>query len=67
MLDATTPAFRQQYPNGATVYDRTGRLLHGVEACDPETGEVDSWVFIWGQQQRSHLFHPAPLTIEPRR
>jgi len=26
MLDANTPAFRQHYPNGATVYDRTGRM-----------------------------------------
>jgi Lar family restriction alleviation protein len=67
MIDANDPAFREQYPNGAIVRDRLGRQLHGVEACDPETGEVDSWVFIWGQQQRSHLFHPAPLTIEPRR
>jgi hypothetical protein len=40
MLDANTPAFRQQYPNGATVYDRTGRRISGVVACNPETGEV---------------------------
>jgi hypothetical protein len=40
MLDANSPAFRQQYPNGATVYDRTGRRICGVIACNPETGEV---------------------------
>jgi hypothetical protein len=40
MLDANTPAFRQQYPNGATVYDRTGRRISGVIECYPETGEV---------------------------
>jgi hypothetical protein len=40
MLDANTPAFRQQYPNGATVYDRTGRRISGVVAFNPETGEV---------------------------
>jgi hypothetical protein len=40
MLDANTPAFRQQYPNGATVYDRTGRRIGNVFACNPETGEV---------------------------
>jgi hypothetical protein len=40
MLDANTPAFRQQYPNGATVYDRTGRRIANVFACNPETGEA---------------------------
>jgi hypothetical protein len=40
MLDATTPAFREQYPNGATVYDRLGRRIGNVIACNPETGEV---------------------------
>ena len=40
MLDTNTPAFRQQYPNGATVYDRTGRRIANVFACNPETGEV---------------------------
>lgn len=66
MIDANSPTFRQQYPNGAIVRDRLGRQLCGVEACDPGTGEVISVVFIGGQPQRSHLFHPAPLTIEPR-
>jgi hypothetical protein len=65
MLDANDPTFRQQYPNGAIVRDRLGRLLRGVEACDLETGEVISVVFIWGQPHRSRMFHPAPLTIEP--
>jgi hypothetical protein len=40
MLDANTPAFRQQYPNGATVYDRTGRRIANVFAYNPETGEA---------------------------
>jgi hypothetical protein len=40
MLDTNTPAFREQYPNGATVYDRTGRRIGNVIACNPETGEV---------------------------
>jgi hypothetical protein len=40
MLDANDPAFREQYPNGATVYDRTGRRISGVVAFDPKTGEV---------------------------
>ena len=66
MIDANDPAFQQQYPNGAIVRDRLGRQLGDVVACDPETGEVISVVFIRGQPQRSHLFHPAPLTIEPR-
>jgi hypothetical protein len=40
MFDANDPAFRQQYPNGATVYDRTGRRVSGVVAFNPATGEV---------------------------
>jgi hypothetical protein len=40
MFDANTPAFRQQYPNGATIYDRTGRRIANVFACNPETGEA---------------------------
>ena len=40
MLDANTPAFQQQYPNGAIVRDRLGRRISGVMAFDPETGEV---------------------------
>jgi hypothetical protein len=40
MLDANSPAFRQQYPNGATVYDRTGRRIANVFAYNPETGEA---------------------------
>jgi len=47
MLDATTPAFRQQYPNGATVYDRTGRRIGNVIACNPETGEVITYAVGW--------------------
>jgi hypothetical protein len=40
MIDANDPAFQQQYPNGATVYDRTGRRIGNVVACNPETGEA---------------------------
>jgi hypothetical protein len=40
ILDANDPAFFEQYPNGATVYDAWGRRLHSVVACNPETGEV---------------------------
>ena len=62
MLDANSPAFQQQYPNGAIVRDRLGRQLRGVMACDPETGEVirhDNGRIVGA-------FHPAPLSIEPR-
>jgi hypothetical protein len=80
MLDANTPAFWQQYSNGATVYDRTGRQLRGVVGCDPETGEVISVVgmddypdsddegvlpVVVGEVRKRRRFHPAPLTIEP--
>jgi hypothetical protein len=37
-----------QYPNGATVYDRTGRRIGNVFACNPETGEVIRRV-PWGE------------------
>jgi hypothetical protein len=40
ILDANDPAFLEQYPNGATMYDAWGRRLHSVVACNPETGEV---------------------------
>jgi len=40
MFDANTPALREQYPNGATVYDRTGREIANAIAYNPETGEV---------------------------
>jgi hypothetical protein len=40
MIDANSPTFRQRYPNGAIVYDRTGRRISGVVAFNPETGEV---------------------------
>jgi hypothetical protein len=40
MFDANDPAFRQQYPNGAIVRDRTGRRIANVFACNPETGEA---------------------------
>ncbi len=63
MLDANDPAFQQQYPNGATVYDRTGRRIANVIACNPETGEVIT--FDSSQLTRACGFWPAPLTIEP--
>ena len=74
MLDANTPAFREQYPNGAIVRDRLGRQLRGAEACNPETGEVwtydknpdGSFQFLGGCLTRRINHHPAPLTIEPR-
>jgi len=65
MLDANTPAFRQQYPNGATVYDRTGRIICGVVACNPETGEVVKGTMTEGGRVETHQTWPAPLTIEP--
>jgi hypothetical protein len=65
MLDANTPAFRQQYPNGATVYDRTGRLLLGVVACNPETGEVIKHTQTEGGIVETHQTWPAPLTVKP--
>jgi hypothetical protein len=83
MLDANDPAFRQQYPNGAIVYDRTGHRISGVVACDRETGEVISVVglndkapmgerpellpAVEGELRRCREFYPAPLKIEPRR
>jgi hypothetical protein len=66
MLDANTPAFWQQYPNGATVYDRTGRQLRGVVACDPDTGEMIKGTMTEGGRVETHERWPAPLTIEPR-
>jgi hypothetical protein len=40
MISAADPTFREQYPNGCMVYDRLGRQLHNVVACNLETGEV---------------------------
>jgi hypothetical protein len=40
MINANDPTFFQLYPNGCTVYDRLGRRLTNVVACNPETGEV---------------------------
>jgi hypothetical protein len=65
MLDANTPTFRQQYPNGAIVRDRLGRLLRGVLACDPVTGEVIKGTMTEGGRVETHEFHPAPLRVEP--
>jgi hypothetical protein len=79
MLDANDPNFFQRYPNGATVYDRTGRQLHGVVACNPDTGEVVRWDesrivgavlrMARGREEiwifRRHGFWPAPLTVVP--
>ena len=80
MIDANTPAFQQQYSNGAIVRDRLGRQLRGVVACNPETGEVISVVgkdgsltsdtegmlpVVVGEVRKRRRFYPAPLTIEP--
>jgi hypothetical protein len=66
MLDANNPAFREQYPNGATVYDRTGRRIGNVFACNPETGEVitcdmgwiaKAWLrVLWAKDPFSHAY-----------
>lgn len=66
MLDANSLTFRQQYPNGAIVRDRLGRLVLGVVACDPGTGEVIKGTMTEGGRVETHEFWPAPLTIEPR-
>lgn len=47
MIDAHDPAFREQYPNWAKVYDARGRELRQVKACNPETGEVISYGMGW--------------------
>jgi hypothetical protein len=65
MLDANDPAFREQYPNGAIVRDRLGRLLSGVVACHTETGEVIKHTQTEGGIVETHQTWPAPLTIEP--
>lgn len=65
MLDANDPTFHQQYPNGAIVRDRPGRLVRGVVACDPETGVVIKGTMTEGGRFDIHQVWPAPLTIEP--
>jgi hypothetical protein len=77
ILDANDPAFFEQYPNGATVYDAWGRRLHSVVACNPETGEVIRlrftlhwrwWLSRWRLvrlPERRHGFWPAPLRVVP--
>jgi hypothetical protein len=47
MLDANSPTFRQQFPNGAIVRDHLGRQVLGVVACNPETGEVITFDMGW--------------------
>jgi hypothetical protein len=44
ILDANDPAFFEQYPNGATMYDAWGRRLRNVAAYNLETGEVVRFV-----------------------
>ena len=65
MLDANSPTFRQQYPNGAIVRDRLGHLVLGVVACDPETGEVVGSKMTEAGRVDIHQVWPAPLTVEP--
>ena len=55
----------KQYPNGAIVRDRMGRLLLGVLACNPETGEVVKGTMTEGGRVETRQTWPAPLTIEP--
>lgn len=66
MLDANSPTFHQHYPYGAIVRDRLGRLVRGVVACDPETGEVVTSKMTEAGRVDIHQVWPAPLTIEPR-
>ncbi len=40
MYDANDPAFWEQFPYGAAVYDAWGRRIRNVIASNPETGEV---------------------------
>ena len=47
MLNANSPTFRQQYPNGAIVRDQLGRQVRYVVACNPETGEVITCEMGW--------------------
>lgn len=39
-LDARDPSFPVAHPYGAWLYDARGRMLEGVIACNPDTGEV---------------------------
>jgi hypothetical protein len=64
MIDTNSPAFREQYPNGAIVRDRLGRILLGVVACNPETGEVIKGTMTEGGRVETRQTWPAPLTIE---
>jgi len=54
----------EQYPNGAIVRDRLGRILLGVVACNPETGEVIKGTMTEGGRVETRQTWPAPLTIE---
>jgi hypothetical protein len=40
MLYAGTHEFKSMYPTGAYLFDRLGRKIENVIACDPKTGEV---------------------------
>jgi hypothetical protein len=53
-----------QYPNGASVYDRQGRHIRAVMACNLQTGEVIR--YDPKARKERHGFWPAPLTIKPR-
>ena len=54
----------EQYPNGASVYDRSGRHVPAVLACNLETGEVIR--YDTKTKKERHGFWPAPLKIRPR-
>lgn len=62
MLDANDPAFRDQYPNWAKVYDVWGRELLHVKACNPETGEVITYAMGW----IARALHGLLWTRDPR-
>ena len=40
LLEAATKKFVSKYPTGAHVYDKHGREIKHVTACNPVTGEV---------------------------
>lgn len=73
MLDARSPEFWQQHPNGCHTYDARGRLLRMVVACNPETGEVIRCesdgkavaLNVSGGPWKRHGFWPAPLRVVP--
>lgn len=63
MLTATE--IPKSHPQGCWVFDATGRQLHGVFACDPDTGEVimvDWRPTLW-QRLTSRLRRSSPWNL----